>query len=386
MASSNVNLKALIAGFVRDVNTILDEANDTPMDIMNLIFMFLNIPFDFSIIDNKYDTKDTLHENDIPFYYFGYCGYLAIVISLDCDSISIGFAGEDYPVLVIPNVMIRSQSNSNDTLLIGHETKQNRLMETTHLIEYGQIMDWDAIKHILRKALKGTQGHKPIAVVMTVCSAFSKADAEKMTTFMFEQLDVSAFYIVSRAYASTWDAEVNALLIVLDYHCIEIVPIYEHCAMKNAAIQLNVGTRDMLRYSERMKGDNSMDVLFDPTLCNRSDVMQCKGIHLSVIESIDKCDVSVRRELCSKIVLSGADDKLRQQLLSQINSYLGNCLDAYGRFEVITIEDGAYDLSLAWVGASIMVSVSSFNDDQWMTKAQYDEFGTRYIHQKCYNY
>ncbi|CAA0841861.1 Actin-related protein 4 [Striga hermonthica] len=110
------------------------------------------------------------------------------------------------------------------------------------------------------------------------------------------------------------------------------------------------------------------DVLFNPSLVQTIPGMEssaeiassARGLPQMVVESINKCDVDIRRELYSSILES--PQAARVKVLAS-----GNATER--RFSV-------------WIGGSILASLGSFQQ-MWFSKSEYEEHGASYIQRKC---
>lgn len=126
------------------------------------------------------------------------------------------------------------------------------------------------------------------------------------------------------------------------------------------------------------------DIFFnppEPELSRGIDFSNYKGFHNMILESINKCDVDLRKELLSNIILTGGNtlfagfpDAMQKKLLDIAPQNAKVKLIAYPH----TIER-RYS---AWIGGSILSSLGSFQS-MWISKAEYDEFGSYIVEKKC---
>lgn len=112
------------------------------------------------------------------------------------------------------------------------------------------------------------------------------------------------------------------------------------------------------------------EVLFTPELLEEE--IQGGGIHTYVHNSIWRCDVDLRKDLCANVVLAGGNTlfpgteiRLRNELQNLIPS----------TFSVNVISSQKYS---AWIGGSILASLSTFAK-MCVTKEQYKEHGERIL-------
>ena len=100
------------------------------------------------------------------------------------------------------------------------------------------------------------------------------------------------------------------------------------------------------------------------------------GVHEAVYNSITKCDVAVRKELYSNVVLSGGNTMytgFARRLSNEVMNLAPNSM------KVNVVAPPQRDYS-AWVGGSVLASLASFAT-MWVCKAEYDETGPNVVHQ-----
>eukprot|EP01084_Bolivina_argentea_P274233 467366_1 len=149
-----------------------------------------------------------------------------------------------------------------------------------------------------------------------------------------------------------------------------------------------------------------VECLFNPKLMNKP--YNCDGFHELIYKSIMKCHVNIRSELFNNIVLCGGNTMfplLKERLtyeLEQIKHNNEMIVNGYVRkynnkqllyddimhllykysvtnLKVIDPPDRKYSV---WIGGSILANRSMF-EEKWITKAEYDEFGSEIVHKKC---
>lgn len=90
---------------------------------------------------------------------------------------------------------------------------------------------------------------------------------------------------------------------------------------------------------------------------------------------VEKCDVEVRKELYSNVVLAGGNT-----LFSGFAGRLANELRALALPRTLVDVHASTKYS-AWIGGSILTSLSTFRD-RWITRDDWLELGARGVHQK----
>jgi len=120
----------------------------------------------------------------------------------------------------------------------------------------------------------------------------------------------------------------------------------------------------------------SPELLFQPSFMG----MEVLGIHEYAHNSIMKCDVDIRKDVCSNMVLSGGStmfpgfaDRLQKELTALAPSTHTHTI------KIAAPPERKYS---AWIGGSILASISTF-PNMWISKDEYDESGPVMVHRKC---
>ncbi|GER51436.1 actin-related protein [Striga asiatica] len=106
-----------------------------------------------------------------------------------------------------------------------------------------------------------------------------------------------------------------------------------------------------------------------------------RGLPQMVVESINKCDVDIRRELYSSILLSGGTASM-QQLKERLEKDLLEESPQAARVKVLASGNATERRFSVWIGGSILASLGSFQQ-MWFSKSEYEEHGASYIQRKC---
>eukprot|EP00258_Populus_trichocarpa_P022549 XP_024438568.1 actin-related protein 4 isoform X2 [Populus trichocarpa] len=131
------------------------------------------------------------------------------------------------------------------------------------------------------------------------------------------------------------------------------------------------------------------DILFNPSLVQTIPGMDnfveiapsVRGLPQMVIESINKCDVDIRRELFSSILLAGGTASM-QQLKERLEKDLLEESPQAARVKVLASGNATERRFSVWIGGSILASLGSFQQ-MWFSKAEYEEHGASYVQRKC---
>ena len=116
-------------------------------------------------------------------------------------------------------------------------------------------------------------------------------------------------------------------------------------------------------------------MLFKPSQIGK----EIPGYHELAYASIMKCDVDIRRELYSNIVMSGGTTMfpgISERLTKELQAMAPTNM----KIKVVAPQERKF---LVWIGGSILSSLSTFQT-MWITKQEYQETGAAIVHRKCF--
>jgi len=318
---------------------------------------------------------------------------------------------------------------------IGEEAMNLRgLLRLVYPIEHGQVQDWQAMESIWHYTfyndLRLNPNEHPI--MLTEPPLNDNKNKEKMAELMFETFNVPALYISMQAILSLYaSGRTTGLVVDAGDGVIHIVPVYEGFAISHAIHRTDIGGRDItdylrrllrqrgyslsssaereivrdikerlcyialdpekeLKLAEKISGTEknytspdgntltvgaerfmAPELLFNPGVIGSEEAPLDELIY----QMVQRCDVDLRRELFSNIVLSGGSTMF-PGLKERLHKELTELVPETTEVRIISPPERRYSV---WIGGSILGSLKTFKK-LWVTRKEYREIGSTAVY------
>lgn len=326
----------------------------------------------------------------------------------------------------------------NKDFFVGYEAvAKSDLLNLKQPIENGLVTNWDDMEKLwhhtfYNELLAVPEDH---AVVLTEKPMCPRMNREKMIQIMFETFHTKGFYSGVQAVLAlfslgkttgvVWDAGEGLSF---------TVPIYEGYGLPHAIMQSGLSGVDLTKLLIKMLGENGFDentlkipavrvmkeqictvaldyqaemqksetvkvprinfqlpdgvevtygteafrcpeALFTPSIAGS----QSDGIQQLIHTSLEKCDIDVRKELYSTIMLCGGTSMFHG-LPERMEKEIVALATPSMKVHVIATPERK---NAVWLGGSVFGSLEAF-PQMMIDQSEYQEVGIQIVHQKCY--
>ncbi|CAI0450631.1 unnamed protein product, partial [Linum tenue] len=313
-------------------------------------------------------------------------------------------------------------------------------MEVLSPIKDGVVMDWDIVDsiwdHAFRECLLVDPKEHPM--LLAEPSSNSQQQRERTVELMFEKYNVPALFLAKNAVLTSFaSGRATALVVDSGGGSTTIAPVHDGYVIQKAVASCPIGGEfltDCLlksleskgvvikpRYSFKRKetrpGDFQRVIASDikECVCRAPDTPYDEASYSNipmtpyelpdgqqflvlkalqrlvqtsvvcpkwqVIDSINRCDVDIRKELFSSVLLAGGTASM-QQLKERLEKDLLEESPQTARVKVLASGNSTERRFSVWIGGSILASLGSFQQ-MWFSKSEYEEHGASYVQRKC---
>ena len=329
-------------------------------------------------------------------------------------------------------------SQNKDTYVGDEAYVRSGILVLKYPIEHGIVTNWDDMEkiwhHTFYSELRADPSEHP--VLLTEAPMNPKANREKMIQMMFEIFNVPSFYVGIQAVLSIYSSgRTTGIVFDAGDGVSHTVPIYEGYSLPHAVMKFNLAGQDLtfwlqkilkergynfttsaekeivrdikeklgyvaLDYDEeiqKVKSSSECDASYtlpdENVITIANERFRCpellfkphmngfefNGIDKTIFDSIMKCDIDVRKDLYSNIVLSGGTTMFCG-LPERIEKEIANLAPPTMKVKVIAPPERKYAV---WIGGSILASLTTF-PQMVITHDEYNDSGPGIVHRKCF--
>ncbi|XP_053665295.1 actin-3-like [Anopheles marshallii] len=347
----------------------------------------------------------------------------AIIIDNGCDTLKVGFTGDDEPTGIFRNVVLLSEGADGSMIRTVGCVAGKPYDRFKRPMQRSEPYDWDAMECVWEHAFKDVlkvapENHR---VLFTDRPLSPDITREKSVQIMFEKFSTPATYVSMQSTLALYGSgrTTGTVLNVGDFTS-SVVPIYKGTPVREAIRLTELAGCDMIEYLSRAlyirdqemareimekvcavsadakketvkyidykTSDGAVhtigeeryrcgDVLFNPSLISPHKV---KPLQQQVVESVAICEEIIRKTLYAYIVLAGGPTTLNG-FAERMQKEVTALLPSKYKCKVVTTQHPVLNV---WAGGC-MVAQSPLFQQSWITKQEYEEHGANIIHQKC---
>jgi len=335
----------------------------------------------------------------------------------------------------------QAMSGNAKEIYVGEEAQAKRgILKLSYPIEHGIVNDFDSMVKVWNHCMYNELRIDPIgqSVLLTEAPLNPKKNRERMVSEMFETFNVQRTYISIQAVLSLYSSgRTTGIVADCGDGVAHYVPIYEGFGLKDSILRVNLAGRDLTERMATLLTERGIDLTssaekeiardmkekhayvaldFDqeitefnqnqaskevnyempdgkvvtlgserfrcPEAIFKPDLMsiEAAGMHSSVNNSIQKCDIDVRKDLYHNIVCSGGTT-LYKGLPERLQKEIDALTPTGGSVKPKVIAPAERKYSV-WIGGSILSSLQTF-ESSWITREEYEESGAVIVHTKC---
>ncbi|XP_020667447.1 actin-like protein 7A [Pogona vitticeps] len=365
----------------------------------------------------------------------------AVVIDIGTGSCKCGFAGEHKPTHVVSSTVgkhfqetAKTGDNRKETF-VGRELREATIpLKLVNPLRHGIIIDWDTVEDIWEYLFHKEMKIRPEehAVLVSDPPLSPTTNREKYAEMLFEKFYTPAMHIAYQSRLSMYSYGKTSGLVVESGHGVSyVVPIYEGYTMPSITERVDYAGSDVTQYLMKLLNESkniltekhwsilndikenycfvSLDyqqdsaapprkheteyelpdgqtiilgkerfmcteMLFKPSMIDSQQL----GLPLLTMTALNKCDVTLKKNLMGNILLCGGctmiegfADRFQRELIRMCPN--DNPISSASPERKTSV----------WTGGSILASLKAFQQ-LWVHRREYEERGPFYIYRKCF--
>uniref|UniRef100_A0A8C0Q694 Uncharacterized protein n=1 Tax=Canis lupus familiaris TaxID=9615 RepID=A0A8C0Q694_CANLF len=310
----------------------------------------------------------------------------------------VGFSGTEAPLAMFPTILgklrhdvTHPQVDKNllvgmeeEDWFIGDEAQEKRgELNLQYPISRATVTNWDNMEkiwhHSFYQVLRIAPEQHPL--MMTEPPLNTMPSKEKMSQILFETFNVPALYLANQGVLSLYASGQTSG----DREYIRNVK--EKCCYVALDFDKEKVKADCPSYAQKYQLPDGQEItlgrekFFCPEGLFQADLIGRRepGIHMKAFQSISSCNSALWKILFSHIVLSGGTGScsgLCFRLQKEISALVSPTIN-------VKVSTCPYSTYSAWVGGSILCSLSTFKD-MWVTSKEYKDIGASIVSRRTF--